>query len=246
VMSFELPQVDAATVERIEIELRLASGHRWTENEYELYLLPPASPGGHHSLQVSQGENVLTERLQQAGYSVEDLGAVLIATRFNESVAAHLERGNPVILLIDSEDALPAEWPIHAKVRMGTELDGRWFSNYNWIRPERPPFSNIAFGRILGFESKEVAPRYVLRGIEAADFEDVLSGITYGWLNQNSGLAVQAQVGKGKLLMTTYHFEQYRIDPYATHLLDALVRYVKSEDFQPRLRMPRMVSVIPS
>jgi len=246
VISFELPQVEVATVERLEIELRLASGHRWTENEYELYLLPVARLGSDRSLQVSQDVNGLMKKLQQAGYSVDDSGEVLIAARFNESVAAHLEQGNPVILLIDSEDALPAEWPIHAKVRVGTELDGRWFSNYNWIRPEGLPFSEIAFGRILGFESKEVAPRHVLRGVEEADFGDVLSGITYGWLNQNSGLAVQAQVGSGKLLMTTYHFEQYGIDPYATHLLDAFVRYVTSDEFQPRLRLSPLVSVIPS
>ncbi|MBV9087389.1 MAG: hypothetical protein JOY79_07900, partial [Acidobacteriaceae bacterium] len=73
------------------------------------------------------------------------------------------------------------------------------------------------------------------RNIPPGDFRDVLSGVTYAWLNKNSGLAVQLQAGPGKMLLTTFRFDQYGRDPYATHLLDALIRYVAGEQFRPRM-----------
>jgi hypothetical protein len=237
-----LPQVSEPMRERLELEVRLPNGHRWTENEYDFYLLPASSPRRDLAINVMHDLDGLRDRLQHAGYQLKDSGEVMIAARVDHEVASYLEQGNSVILLIDSEDALPADWPVRAKVRVGTELDGRWFSNYNWIRPDRAPFSAVAFGRILGFESAEVAPRYILQGIAGADFDDVLSGITYGWLNQNSALAAQVEVGAGKLLLTTYRFDKYGADPYATNLLDAFVSYVCGEECQPHLRMPQIAS----
>jgi hypothetical protein len=63
----------------------------------------------------------------------------------------------------------------------------------------------------------------------------VLSGIFYGWLNNNAALAAQMRVGQGKLLLTTFRFDEYGKDPYATHLLDSLIRYASGPSFQPRL-----------
>jgi hypothetical protein len=146
-------------------------------------------------------------------------------------------------VLVNSEEALPGDFVIRAKVRAGSELDGRWFSNFNWIRPHREPFASVAFGRILGFESEHVVARYVLQGINPEQFDDVLSGITYGWLNANSALAVQANAGRGKLLVTTFRFHSYGVDPFATHLLDSFVRYIASPECQPRIEVPLLTSV---
>jgi hypothetical protein len=136
-------------------------------------------------------------------------------------------------MIIDSETALPLEWNISAKARAGSDLDGRWVSNHNWIRADRAPFSDVAFTRILGFEAAKVVPDYVLQGIPASAYEDVLAGVTYGWLNKNSALAVQMQAGLGKVLATTFRFEAYGSDPYATHLLDAFLLYVQGREFLP-------------
>jgi hypothetical protein len=129
-------------------------------------------------------------------------------------------------------------------VRAGSELDGRWFSNFNWIRPDREPFAAVNFGRILGFESERVIPNYVLQNISGEHFEDVLSGITYGWLNANSALALQLRAGSGKLLLTTFRFQDYGSDPYATHLLNALVRYLASPACQPKLEIPLLTPAV--
>jgi hypothetical protein len=237
-IALDFPRVTVPTTERLEIEVRLPNGHRWTENAYDFYLLPPDA-AKEVAIRPSRLTSELSDRLEAAGYKLANTGSVMIASSFDDHVAEHLQQGNPVILLVDSEDALPPDYPIQAKARLGTEFDGRWFSNFNWIRPAVPPFSAVAFGRILGFESRGVAPQHILQGIPADNFSDVLSGITYAWLNHNSALAAQVQAGPGKMLITTYRFSQYGVDPYATRLLDCLIAYIASDECQPRLQMPR-------
>jgi hypothetical protein len=229
-IQLQLPSVQTHTTERLEIELRTANGHRWIENSYELCLLPKLE------------ERDLPLTVTATGFQHREQHGAIVATRFDETLAAHLEDGGDAVLLVDSADAIPSGWTVQPKLRVGTELDGRWFSNYNWIRPQQPPFSEIAFRRILNFESREVAPRYILQGIAGQDFDEVLSGITYGWLNNNSALALQTRVGAGKLLITTYRFGKYGKDPYATHLLNTLLRYVSSQDCRPRLQLPNLVA----
>ena len=67
---------------------------------------------------------------------------------------------------------------------------------------------------------------------------DVLAGIFYGWIHSNVGTLVQARYAKGKLLVCTFSLATtYASDPYASYLLDALVRYAAS-DFLPRFEIP--------
>ena len=146
-------------------------------------------------------------------------------------------------MLVDSEDALPPDFGIRSQVRAGSELDGRWFSNFNWIRSDREPFSAVAFTPILGFESEHVVPKFVLRNIAPEHFDDVLSGVTYGWLNLNSALAMQLRMGSGTLLITTFRFTQYGADPYATHLLNAFIRYLASAAADPKTELPSQAAV---
>lgn len=240
-ISLQLPTVDAPLKDRLELELRLANGHRITENAYDLFVLPPSNRPNVR-LQIQGDElTTLVGDLENAGYdrvhnSSKD--ALLIASSYDDSVNVHLQGGGNVLLLAYSEKALPADNPISIKARAGSELDGRWFSNFNWIRAARPPFAAVAFNSILGFESARVTPEYVIRGILPADFSDVLSGITYAWLNLNSALAVQMQVGGGKLIITTFRFSDYSSDVYSRQLLDALIRYISGPECQPKLQLP--------
>ena len=66
----------------------------------------------------------------------------------------------------------------------------------------------------------------------------MLAGIFYGWIHSNVGTLVQARYGKGKLLVCTFSLgTTCSSDPYATYLLDALVRYAAG-DFSPRFEIP--------
>ena len=240
-IQLQLPTIENPRTERLEIEVRLRNGDRVTDNFYDLCLLPKR-PADDHG-----GVRVLGDKLQGLQDKLasnrntpahDDEGILLIASHYDERVAAHLEDGGRVLLIAASEDALPSDWPLAVRARAGTELDGRWFSNFNWIQPDCPVFAPLAFTRILGFESTHVAPEYLIRNISPHQFGDVLSGITFGWLNNNSGLAAQMQVARGKLLATTFKFDSYGSDPYSTALLDAFIRYARSAEFQPSFNMP--------
>ncbi len=235
---FELPRVDRPTKERLEIEVRHRNGQRISVNAYDLFLLPAESRDSKVSAMVQRDTlGPLEENLRSAGYPIAEVQTgtgLLIAARYDESVAAHLRDGGNVLLIAGSEDAIPPTLPLKITPRAGSELDGRWFSNFNWIRKDREPFSALAFSCILGFESLPVAPNYVIEGIRPDVMDDVLSGITFGWLNRNCALAAQMRSGRGRLLIVTYRFEHYGPDPYSTRLLNSLILYASGPGFLPQ------------
>jgi hypothetical protein len=52
-------------------------------------------------------------------------------------------------------------------------------------------------------------------------------------LNLNNALTFQLQIGTGKALVTTYRFSNYGDDPYASHLLNAYIRYASGPKCRP-------------
>ena len=81
----------------------------------------------------------------------------------------------------------------------------------------------------------------MIRGFAPEQFDDVLSGIPYGWLNNNCACAAQVQVGSGRMLLNTYRFDRYGADPYATQLLNALC-YVAGPETLPLLKLRTGIS----
>jgi Glycosyl hydrolases family 2, sugar binding domain/Glycosyl hydrolases family 2/Glycosyl hydrolases family 2, TIM barrel domain len=240
-IEWRAPETQGPLVERVFLEVRSANGARLAENTFELFVLPQRMTEAYPPVAFHDPDGrypELQDTLHQAGYASATLrgDALLVATKLDDSVANRLHAGGSVLLLVDSDNAFPPDASVRSTIRAGSELDGRWFSNFNWIRPDSAPFREVAFGRILGFESVNVVPNYVIEGIAGEDFADVISGVTYGWLQKNSGLAVQMAVNGGRVLATTYRFHHYGHDPYATTLLDALIRYTASSDFAPRLQ----------
>jgi hypothetical protein len=237
------PEREQQTVERVYLELRSKNGTRVAENFGEMFVLPkervPELPITFHR---SLGDSSLSDKLLSAGYSDQASG-VTLASRIDDDLEDLLQRGGRVLLLIDSEDAFPPGANVNAKSRAGTELDGRWFSNFNWIRSDRPPFRDVAFGRILGFESSSVVPRFVMQGVAPEDFDDVLAAATFGWIQKTSPLAIQMRVGEGRLLATTFRFDEYGRDPYATNLLNSMVKYLHSPEFNATLQFGRVAEL---
>ena len=236
-----LPKVEAPVQERLEIEVRLRNSHRIAENYYDLFVMPHKAVSKQTLVHVHEMPP-LSAAMDSAGYAVSRAEGVMIAGGYCTAVAERLQNGGRVLLLANSEDSLPADWPLKIASRQGTELDGRWFSNFNWIRTDRPPFASVAFTRILGFESARVAPTHVIQGLRSHEYADVLSGISYGWLNNNCALTVQARVGPGTMLITTFRFNEYG-QPYATELLHSMLEYVAGQDCRPALELPLVVPV---
>jgi hypothetical protein len=235
-VEFEAPLLEQAKPVRIYFELRLRNGSRAAENFLDVFVLPEhkVTTGANFELHdPSRTYPELPTKLEETGYRRS--GGVLIATVLDDRVREHLAQGGDAIVLVDS--ALPEGTGISADLRAGNELDGRWFSNFNWVRWNQPPFDQLTFSRVLGFESTGVVPHYMLRGIAKEDFEDVLCGATFGWLQKNSAIVLQMASEGGRLLVTTFRFDKYGEDAYATALLHKLIDYVQSEACRPKLKL---------
>ncbi|HVF91443.1 MAG TPA: glycoside hydrolase family 2 TIM barrel-domain containing protein, partial [Blastocatellia bacterium] len=234
--------------ERVSLEVRGRDNSVIAANSYTVFVYPAparAASGPIIFYRPSQaGEQAggiarLGQALVEKGYGVTtNLGraagsALVIATRLDEQVRRHVSLGGRAIILADSKDALPEGSSMKVTPRAGSDLDGNWVTNFNWIRPDSAPFKEVGFTKLLGFEAAAVTPRHIIQGVRPEDYRDVLSGIFYGWLNNNAALAVQARSGRGRLFITTFRFDEYGRDPYATHLLDAIIRYTGTPYFAP-------------
>jgi hypothetical protein len=51
----------------------------------------------------------------------------------------------------------------------------------------------------------------------------VLAGVFYGWLNSNRAYLAELSEGPGRMLITTFRFEGYGGDPFATMLLHQML-----------------------
>jgi hypothetical protein len=243
-LKFTAQSCSAPTRDTLQLEVRARNGNRLCENKYDFFVYPATTPAHETPLFFYDpaGTNACLERnLREAGHRVKPFSEIhasdslLISSVVDERVLALLSNGGRALVLANSEDVFGPEMRYRCTKRAATWLDGRWFSNYNWIDPNTAPYRELGFNRLLGFESRETAPDYVIENLLPKEFDDVLSGITVGWLNLNCGLTMQAQVGAGKAVVTTYKFDQYGRDPYATHLLGAYMRYATS-DFQPKIQ----------
>ncbi|HUS20171.1 MAG TPA: glycoside hydrolase family 2 TIM barrel-domain containing protein [Terriglobales bacterium] len=239
-ITMTMPTVEKPRTEHLHVELRAAKGALLAENTYDLFVFPKASPSAVTvKVHDPQGTaNGLAQRMAHAGYEIaqpDEPAKVLLATAWDEVVDRHAENGTAVLLLLDSESAVPQDAPFSVAQRDGSDLDGRWFSNYNWIRAESEIFHELSFTKILGFESAAVVPRHILRNIPGENFDQVIAGITYGWVAKNSALLTAFALGNNTALATTFRFHQYGSDPYATHLLDRLIKVCSLANATSRL-----------
>ena len=161
---------------------------------------------------------------------------VLITSIFDDVAKRTLQAGGHVILLAsDPQTIAPG---LEIVPRSKDNLSGNWISSFLWVRKGSAPFKALGFDTLPGFETQAVTPEAVIQGVPPEEFNDVLSGIFYGWINSNVGTLVQAQAGKGRLVISTFTLASaYGDDPYATELLDAMVNLVVANS-APHYRIP--------
>ncbi|HYG97723.1 MAG TPA: hypothetical protein VD837_01240 [Terriglobales bacterium] len=236
--TFVAPGTNAPRKEWIALQLVAADGSVLAQNRYEIFVYPQLRPVASASIAIHDPVQKLSElsrTLQKSGYRITATAGkgLLISSVLDDVVSKHLNDGGRALLLLDSANALPKSSVVAIKAREGSDLDGNWVTNFNWVLADSAPFRSAALAKILGFEAAAVTPHFVLRNIPAAAYDDVLAGIFYGWLNDNSGLAIQARHGKGALLATTFRFSEYAADPYSRNLLDGMIAYVAGAEFKP-------------
>ena len=240
-IEFEAPSFSRAI--RRTLKVSVATGSKLiSENSIDLFFYPREHPELPPTVEFDDPAGKLRRlvaEMRRRGYqapSGSEALPVLIASSFDERVKQSLKSGGRVILLATEAQRLAPGLEI--KTRAKSDFSGDWISDFPWRRADREPFKAISFGTVAGFETEAVTPPAVVVGIPAEHFDDVLSGVFYGWLRSSAATLVQATYGRGKLLICTFAIgTSYGSDPYATSLLDSLVAYAVS-GFSPSYATP--------
>jgi Glycosyl hydrolases family 2, sugar binding domain/Glycosyl hydrolases family 2/Glycosyl hydrolases family 2, TIM barrel domain len=152
--------------------------------------------------------------------------AVWISSMLDDATNAKLRQGGTVLLLAGDRDALPAGNPMSIVPRAGSDLSGDWVSNFNWALSSSPlwkPLAPVIDSGILGWEAASITPEFVIAGLHEQDSAGVLAGVFYGWLNSNRGYLADLPQASGRMLVTTFRFQAYGQDPFATMLFDQIL-----------------------
>jgi hypothetical protein len=165
------------------------------------------------------------------GLKVADSGAgtekaVWLSSMLDDETSARLSQGGTVLLLAADGGALPIGKPLRIVPRAGSDLSGDWVSNFNWVLSSSPlwkPLAPVIDDSILGWEAASVMPDFVIEGVRDEDAQRVQAGVFYGWLNSNRAYLAELTEGPGRMLITTFRFEGYGRDPFATMLLDQML-----------------------
>ena len=150
----------------------------------------------------------------------------------DDATTARLNQGGTVVLVAGGRDALPAGGTLTILPRAGSDLTGDWVSNFNWVLSSSPvwkPLSPVIDASILGWEAASVTPDFVIAGLRAEDSQNTLAGVFYGWLNSNRAYLVEQSQGPGRMFLTTFRFQGYGQDPFATMLLDQILKTAATE-----------------
>jgi hypothetical protein len=231
---------------RLRLELRDVSpsdspsgkGALVAENYFELFIYPePKKRSG--SICLASGMSHMAEALRSAGYEIVSSPgkeSVTIIDKIPQQAQSLFGPGYRFIVLANDKDALPNS-AVKITPRNGaTGYDGNWVTNFNWANVNRAPFNAVAFDKLLGFEAEELTPKFVIEGVKAEDYDDVMSGIFLGWVNKNAALMVGARIGGSRAIITTFRLAgAYGKDEYANRLLDEMIRLVSAEGFEPKL-----------
>jgi hypothetical protein len=236
-LQFKAPQADAPTPEFLNLQLVSAAGGTLAQNRYRYAVYPQNPPAPAVTVTVHDPLHQL-QRLRAAlaanNIAVVDesadravtANAVWICSSLDDATRARLSQGATALLLAGSRDALPQANPLSILPREGSDLSGDWVSNFNWVLSSSSlwkPLSPVIDDSILGWEAASVTPEFVISGLQTQDSPSVLAGVFYGWVNSNRAYLAELQEGSGHMLVTTFRFESYGHDPFATMLLNQML-----------------------
>jgi hypothetical protein len=236
-LQFKAASVNAPTPEFLRLQLTSAAGVTLAENRYRYAVYPQSTPAPGVTLAMHDPLNqlqYLRSALAARGFAVTDGSAgategkaLWLSPVLDDATQARLRQGATVVLLAGARDALPVGGTLTILPRAGSDLTGDWVSNFNWVLSSSPvwkPLSPVIDGSILGWEAASVTPNFVIAGLRAEDSQNTLAGVFYGWLNSNRAYLVELNEAPGRMFLTTFRFQDYGQDPFATVLLNQILK----------------------
>ena len=207
----------------LRLEL-VAGGQVVARTAAELFVADPAEATVEATRLGGLGlERLLRQRLERFGYRMRGPwreAPAVVASQLDRAILAYLEGGGRVLYLAGGA----AGGADLAGLRLFALPPGeswRMAAGAAWARPERlPPLTAE-----VGWEAEAIFPHQVVDASSLGPDDEVLAGWLEGWLANAGALALARPVGRGRLVATTFRFEDaYGVEPAATLLLNRLIR----------------------
>ena len=235
-VAFTAPAVTQPTSIRVTFQLG-KDGRHIARNFVDLMVYPPAGEAP-SAVRVYDAYGALGMLPWKAG-SIEP-GALIISPTLDAEVRHFVEGGGRALIVPRGVLFTFAATPGLSAVSRRDALDGNWVSNFPWLNPSSPAFQGAATRSMTGGEAAAATPRWLLEGVPPSAWHagDVLSGMFYGWLNDNHATTAQFTIGKGKVVITTFDVASYGKDPFTTRLVNGLLTYLASDACAPATALP--------
>jgi beta-galactosidase len=180
-------------------------------------------------------------------------GAVRIASSLSEEVIAYVEAGGRLLLMSRTDRGGLPERPCAAQ---SADIPyPLYFAPTYWGAPYAPGGGNLgtviadhpALGTFPHEGFCDLQFLSLLRGVGRADLDalpvkvtPIIRSITDWRLGAAAAYLYEVKVGKGRMMVTTFNFEQALAEdrPEARWLLHELIGYCNSDRFQPAVQLP--------
>lgn len=178
----------------------------------------------------------LATSLQRIGYQTSarlDADTEVAVTNLPTAELLHWVRDGGKLLFMSSGPG-PFFW---TQSRSGA-YSGNWMTSFTWLRPgiyKRLPVANP-----IGLPFRHVMPLRTIVGLPVEDpavQPDLLAGMISGWLRHPATHTVQFRYGRGRVVMTTFTFEEsLQNRPAAIALFHDLLDHLVSDACDPTLK----------
>jgi hypothetical protein len=162
---------------------------------------------------------------------------------FDDALRSIVRDGARALCIVDDPGIVTTDLaPLEIVDRKGSGYEGDWASSFSWLYADRL-VQRIPSGPRLDWAFATVISEQVILGLDAPGIaHDGLAGLFLGWIQKPAALALQAKLGRGKLLLTTLRLARPKgnplgVDPVATVLFEDFVEHACSERFSPRLAL---------
>jgi hypothetical protein len=231
--TIRLEQSRRPELRRIALVLRSADGGVIARNHLDVAVHPALDRRILSGLRLWSPEEDVLGYLEGLGYAVAS-GAttadLVVTTRHDDAIAAHVRQGGRLLHLPAGEELLYPFFPHWQNVkvvqRAGTLWAGDWASTFAWLR-RAGPFEALPGGPMIDETFDRVIPTHVIANCNLLDFQGrVHGGLVIGWVHKPVALVVERSYGKGRFVASTFRLmrDAPGADPTATLLMEGLLR----------------------
>jgi hypothetical protein len=180
-------------------------------------------------------DRVFRQRLERQGLNLarsfsQDVPCA-ITTSLDPSIVEYARRGGRVLFLA-GEAAEGADLIDLRTLPLAPAESWRMASGIAWA--DATALAPAPIRPDLGWEAMGLFPRHLFDAASLNPADRQLAGWFEGWLANAGAFAIERQVGRGRVLATTFRFEeQYGLEPVATLLLHRLIERCLGDDDPP-------------